>query len=80
LAGRAVGTLFIIHQTSIRKEDLNPGTSGDYPDTPLGYIREKSPHQSTRDFSMKHLMNTKHKGNTLTDDSLGVTLRQRNLA
>jgi hypothetical protein len=41
-----VGTLFIPHQTPIRIEDLNPGTSEDYPDTPLGYIREKSPHQS----------------------------------
>jgi hypothetical protein len=71
-AGDTVGTLFINHQTSIRKEDLNPGTSGDYPDTPLGHIREKSPHQSNKGFLHGKLIPTKREGNTSANDSLGV--------
>ena len=53
---------------------------GDYPDTPLRQIREKSPHQSNTGFLHETMMDMKHKGSKAADDSLGVTLRQRDLA
>ena len=52
----------------------------DYPDTPLGYIREKSPHQSNGGFLNETMMHLKCKGSKAVDDSLGVTLRLRDLA
>jgi hypothetical protein len=54
------GTAFIIHQTSIRKEDRNPGTSRGYPGTTLGHIEEKSPHQSNKGFLHETLIPMKH--------------------
>jgi hypothetical protein len=59
-AGRTVRTAFTIHQTSIRKENLNHGTSGVYPITPSRHIREKPPHQSNRGFLHETLTQMKH--------------------
>jgi hypothetical protein len=80
LAGRTVGTPFKHSSDFHQKEDLNYGTSGDYPDAPSRHIRGKSPHQSNKGFPHETLMQMKHVGNTSASDSPGVTLRQRDLA